>query len=114
MTIRPHDITDLYLSPVALALDRRLESLSHLTQHQLNVDLAVAMNQTPTDAASRARLSLESLGELIPTHGWTLSWSPRGLRLSHDTHELVLGIPENLRAYLASEAFPTTTLVTDG
>lgn len=30
-------------------------------------------------------------------HGWTAAWHDRGLRLSHDEHELVLGIPANLR-----------------
>ena len=43
---------------------------------------------------------ITTIQHMIETHHWTLSWDPRGLRLSHDGHTLVLGIPATCREYL--------------
>ncbi|WP_187365875.1 hypothetical protein [Trebonia kvetii] len=42
----------------------------------------------------------DSSPHLTETHHWTLSWDPRGLRLTHDAHTFVLGIPAVFRDYL--------------
>ena len=41
MATRPHDLTDLYLSPVVLAVDARIEELGHLSKDQLNYEVAL-------------------------------------------------------------------------
>jgi hypothetical protein len=38
---------------------------------------------------------------MIDQHAWKFSWDERGLRLTHDAHTLVLGIPPVFRDYLA-------------
>jgi len=101
MTMRPHDMTDLYLSPVALEIDQRLEALAGKTIEELDVQVALATNAVPADAGSRASLMLESLTHLLPLHGWKVAWDRRGLRLSHLEHELVLGVPDSVRQYVA-------------
>jgi hypothetical protein len=37
----------------------------------------------------------------VALHGWVCSWDQRGLRLTHDGHTIVLGLPPSLTAYLA-------------
>ena len=101
MTVRPRDLTDLYLSPVALQLDRRLEEFSRLSSDELSSTVALSTDREPRDAASRSALALKALTHLLPLHGWGVTWDARGLRVSHDEHELVLGVPDNLRRYIA-------------
>ena len=100
MAIRPRDITDLYLSPVVLELDRRLAGLTARTRDQLDIDVALTTDRQPTDAASRAKLMIESLTHLMALHGWEVAWDPRGLKVSHAQHALVLGVPESVRQYV--------------
>ena len=100
MTARPHDITDLYLPPVALELDRRLDQLEGLTAAEIEYQVILETDHKPRDAAARPALVLDMLTRALETHGWELSWVPRGLRVSHAEHHLVLGVPHNVRAYL--------------
>lgn len=102
MSIRPHDITDMFLSPVALHFDRRLAALTGRTHQQIDLEVALATNREPRSADERARFLLESLTQMVPAHGWDVSWDRRGLRLSHADHEVTLGIPDSVREYLAS------------
>lgn len=99
MTTKPHDVSDLFLAPVALELDRRLQRLSGRSAHELDLEIAVSTDQEPS-AGSRDSLLLEALTHLLPLHGWEVSWDHRGLRLQHSGHELVLGVPGSVRAYL--------------
>ncbi len=99
MTIRPRDLTDLYLSPLALELDRRLQRLSGLTTRQLDVEVAAATDCEPTPLDRRALLLL-ALTDQLATRGWDVSWDPRGMRLGHGSHSLVLGVPDTVRSYL--------------
>jgi hypothetical protein len=100
MITRPNDITDLYLSPIALELDRRLKGLDGLSSHDLDVQVTLATDRRPVDTASRSALMLENLTHLLPLHGWELSWVHRGLLLSHGEHQLVLGVPDSVREYI--------------
>jgi hypothetical protein len=100
MTIRPHDLTDLYLAPVALELDRRLAALSGRSREELNVEVAIATDREPWDAESRRALLLQALVHVVPLHGWQVSWANRGLRLNHGEHELALGVPDSVRVYI--------------
>jgi hypothetical protein len=101
MPTRPRDVTDLYLAPVALELDRRLEGLSGLSDEELDVQITLSTDRQPNDTASRAALAIESLTHVMDLHGWQVQWDPRGLRIRNDQHSVVLGIPASLRRYLA-------------
>lgn len=101
MTIRPHDVTDIFLSPVVLNLDQQLAAYDGLSDEEVAFRIALATNRAPDSAEERSALALSALTHLVATHGWEVSWAPRGLRVSHDNHELVLGVPESLSRYLS-------------
>jgi hypothetical protein len=101
MTTRPHDLSDLYLSPIALELDRRLAEFSSLSHEEIELRIILETDRVPRDPAGRAEIAIGALSHLIELHDWHLAWDPRGLRLTHDSHTLVLGVPESLRSYLA-------------
>jgi len=100
MTTAPRDITDLYLAPVALELDRRLQKLSGLSNRRLDTEVALATDRQPANERDRRLLMLETLTHLLADHGWDASWHPRGLRVAHDHHALVLGVPDSVREYI--------------
>ena len=97
----PHDYTDLFLAPVALAVDQRLEELGGLDPAELQRRIALESNQYTRHAADRGNAVAASATYLLDLHGWTASWDDRGVRLSHDSHGLVLGVPPNVAAYVA-------------
>jgi hypothetical protein len=102
----PQDLTDLYLSPVAIAVDKRLEELGRCPQAELNYRLAVETNSTPRLRVDAIAAVVADAGYLVDTHHWRLVWDPRGLRLSNDDHSIVLGVPDNVRDYVNS--FPVS------
>lgn len=102
MIKRPHDIVDLYLAPVTLSLDQRLNELSELSPEDLDFRVVLDTNMQPKDRAQRAEALLGTITYLVALHDWRVSWHLRGLLVSHRDHELVLGISPNLRAYLES------------
>lgn len=101
MTARPHDVTDLFLSPVILDLDQQLAAFDGLSDEEVAFLIALGTNSVPDSVEERSVLALRAITHLVDTHGWEVSWAPRGLRVSHDDHELVLGVPESLRRYLS-------------
>lgn len=107
MAARPHDITDLYLSPVVLAVDARIEELGHLTKDQLDYEVALESDSPDFTRQMREDGLISTVTHLIDLHGWEFSWDPRGLRLSHDAHTLVLGIPAVFVEYI--EESPNAT-----
>lgn len=100
MATRPHDVTDLYLSPVVLAVDARIEELGHLGNDQLDYEIALESDLPDFTRSMREEALIRSVTHLIDRHGWEFSWDPRGLRLCHDAHSLVLGIPAVFVEYL--------------
>jgi hypothetical protein len=104
MNRAPRDVTDLYLAPVALEIDRRLDALAGLSVEDLDFQVALQTDRQPTEPGSRATLLLATLSHLMPMHGWELSWDPRGVRLRHEGHSLVLGAPDSVRTYVISGA----------
>jgi hypothetical protein len=100
MTTRPHDISDLYLAPVALAVDARLEELGRLDKNALAYEVAVESDLPDVTRRVREEALIRTVTHLIDCHDWELSWDPRGLRLAHDGHSFVLGIPAVFAAYL--------------
>lgn len=102
MATRPHDITDLYLAPVALAADARIEELGRLDKDALAYEVAVESDLPDLTRRFREDALIRAIAHLIDRHDWELSWDPRGLRLTHDGHSLVLGTPAVFLEYLDS------------
>lgn len=100
MATRPHDLTDLYLSPVVLAVDARIEELGHLSKDQLNYEVALESGSPDFTRRMREEALIRTVTHLVDCHGWESSWDSRGLRLSHDAYTLVLGIPAVFGEYL--------------
>lgn len=101
MTVRPHDFTDLMLAPTLIDLDDVLERLGDLNLGELAFELILATNQEPRDAAERADVLLDSLRVRLDLHRWNLALTDRGLSVEHGGRAVVLGLPPNLRDYLA-------------
>ena len=102
MATRPHDITDLYLAPVALAVDARIEELGRLDVIGLAYEVALESDSPDFTRKMREEGLTRTITHMIDTHDWEFSWDARGLRLSHDAHTFVLGIPGVFRDYLES------------
>ena len=104
MTMAPHDITDLHLAPVLLALDTRLETLGELTLEELRRRIALESNRFDSDVELRIAGVLESVKYLLDCHGWDLSWDPRGIRVTHRNRSVVLGVPDVVADYVAGSS----------
>lgn len=100
MATRPHDITDLYLAPVVLAVDARIEELGDLSEDRLAYEVALESDSPGFTLQMREGALIRTITHLIDCHDWEFSWDPRGLRLTHDTHTFVLGIPAVFLRYL--------------
>jgi hypothetical protein len=97
---RPHDITDLYLAPVVLAVDARIEELGHLDKDRLAYQVALESDSPDFTRHMREEALIRTITHPIDCHDWEFSWDPRGLRLTHDAHTFVLGIPAVFLVYL--------------
>jgi hypothetical protein len=102
MTRVPHDFDDLHLAPVLLALDDRLNELSLLDEFELMRRVALDSDRPDWTREQRERSLLMTIGRFIDCHGWGLTWAPRGLRVAHDSHSVVLGCPPVFEEYLRS------------
>jgi hypothetical protein len=106
MPARPHDISDLYLAPMALEVDARIEELGHLDKERLAYEVALETDTPDFTREMREEGLIRTITHLIETHHWDFSWDPRGLRLTHEAHTFVLGIPPVFVRYLEDD--PTT------
>jgi hypothetical protein len=93
MADRPHDVTDLYLAPVLLAVDARIEELGKLDRDRLVYEVALEADSPEFTRQMREEGLIRTITHLIDTHHWTFSWDPRGLRMTHEEHTFVLGVP---------------------
>ncbi len=100
MAARPHDLTDLYLAPVVLAVDARIEELGRLDRKGLAYEVALESDSPDFTRRMREEALIRTVTHLIDSHDWDFSWDPRGLRLTHEAHTFVLGIPAVFRDYL--------------
>ena len=100
MATRPHDLTDLYLAPVVLAVDARIEELGRLDRKGLAYEVALESDSPDFTRRMREEALIRTVTHLIDSHDWDFSWDPRGLRLTHQAHTFVLGIPAVFRDYL--------------
>jgi hypothetical protein len=104
MATRPHDLTDLYLAPVALAVDARIEELSQLDRDRLTYEVALESDSPDFTRQLREEALIRTVTHLIDTHDWEFSWDPRGLRLTHEAHTFVLGVPALFLEYLENSS----------
>ena len=100
MATRPHDLTDLYLAPVVLTVDARIAELGRLDRDRLTYEVALESDLPDFTRAVREEALIRTVTHLIDSHDWEFSWDPRGLRLTHETHTFVLGIPAVFLEYL--------------
>ncbi len=103
MAERPHDVTDLYLAPVLLAVDARIGELGKLDKDALRYEVALESDRPDFDRHMREQALITTVTYLIDTHHWVFSWDPRGLRMTHGAHSFVLGIPEVFRDFLGGD-----------
>jgi hypothetical protein len=100
MTARPHDTADLYLAPVLLAVDARIEELGKLDKDGLAYEVALESDSPDITRHMREGALISTISHMIDRHHWEMSWDPRGLRLTHGTHTFVLGVPPVFLEYL--------------
>jgi hypothetical protein len=93
MATRPRDTTDLYLAPVVLAVDARIEELGRLDKDGLAYEIQLESDSPDFTRPIRERALISTVTHLVDCDGWELSWDPRGLRMTHAAHTLVLGVP---------------------
>jgi hypothetical protein len=100
----PHDVSDLYLAPVILSIDAKLDELGTLDAHALAQRVAIESNRPDWSREEREQALLVSIQHFVDCRGWEMTWDPRGLRLTHAEHTVVLGVPANLAEYLSGAA----------
>ncbi|MCU1589750.1 MAG: hypothetical protein JWP11_1006 [Frankiales bacterium] len=98
---RPHDLTDLHLAPVLLALDARLAELGALDVAELGQRVALDSDRPDRTAKQRAEGLLATVEHLLDAHHWDLCWDVRGLRIAHGLNSVVLGVPPVFAEFLA-------------
>lgn len=104
MTSLPHDATDMLLAPVVLALDARINELGRLDAERLSLHVALETDMPDWTRELRAESLIRAITRLIDCHGWRLSWDPRGLRVSHGSRTVVLGVPDSFTGYIEGAA----------
>jgi hypothetical protein len=104
MADRPHDVADLYLAPVLLAVDSRIEELGKLDKDRLTYEVALESDEPDLTRQLREEGLIRAITHFIDTHHWTFSWDPRGLRVTHEAHTFVLGVPAVFREYLGDSS----------
>ncbi len=100
MADRPNDVTDLYLAPVLLAVDARIEELGKLDREGLAYEVALESDSIDLTRGMREDALITTITHLTTTHHWEFSWDPRGLRMTHGAHTFVLGVPAVFAEYL--------------
>jgi hypothetical protein len=103
MATLPHDLADLSLAPVVLAIDARIEELSHLSPKDLALHIGMEGDQPAWTREFRQRGLLATVSHLIDTHDWELSVDKRGIRFTHKERTFVLGVPHTFTEYLGND-----------
>jgi hypothetical protein len=100
MSTLPHNVSDLRLAPVLLALEGRLDELAALTPGELADQVAIVGDTPRWTRELRETGLLSTISRPLDLHEWTLGWNPRGLQVSNGTHQVTLGIPKTFEGYL--------------
>ena len=89
-----------------LAIDARIERLGKMDKDALAYEVALASDLPDTTRQWRQEALITTITHLIDTHHWECSWDPRGLRMTHGEHTLVVGIPAVFLDYLGAVDVP--------
>jgi hypothetical protein len=76
-----------------LAVDARIEELGKLDKDGLAYEVALEADSPDITRQMREEGLIRTITHLIDRHHWEFSWDPRGLRMTHDSHTFVLGVP---------------------
>ena len=104
MTRHPSAVSDLYLAPVLLAVDARLDELGALSPDELRERVALSSDLGDLSREMRADGLLRTVSHFIDLHGWKLAWHTRGLLIAHGLNGVVLGVPPVFATYLSGDA----------
>ncbi len=110
MPILPHDVSDLHLAPLLLALEARIDELSKLTLDEFRRHVALVGNRPDWNRAVREGGVVEAVQHLIDCHDWDLRWTDRGIQASHGGHKVTLGVPTMFVAYVEGKHGATQDL----
>jgi len=100
----PHSRTDLLLAPLVLDIDERLETMASLSAKDLEARVALDANVDTTNPHQRLVGLLIAVTQQIDMRGWQASLHPRGVKLEHSDHSIVLGVPATFAAFLDGSA----------
>ena len=78
---------------MVLTVDARFAELGRLDRDRLAYKVALESDLPDFTRDMREEGLIRTVTHLIDSHDWEFSWDPRGLRLTHDMHTFVLGIP---------------------
>ena len=101
MTAAPHDVSDLFLAPLVIALDERIDELGALDPDDLAMRVAIEGDRPASTREFRITGLLATVTHLIDLHHWEPSWQPRGIELSHGGRKVVLGVPASLTDFVS-------------
>ena len=102
----PHDVVDLQLAPVALAIDKELETLGAWDGAELDEQILISANRSATDLNARSdreKILVEVVTRGLDLHGWVISCDERGVRMRHHDNTIVLGVSDSLRRFLTTD-----------
>jgi hypothetical protein len=99
--IIPNDLTDLYLAPVLLEIEARIDRLSRLEPAALSLEVALTSDAPDWDRGWREHALAAAITHLIDLHGWEVTVEGRSLRLAHRQRAVVIALPQSLEAFLA-------------
>jgi hypothetical protein len=100
MSAKPRDLKDLFLAPVALAVEENLSRLSELSKADIILRIGLETDMRLDTPEAREDALLKSATHLVDMHGWSAKLTDRGVQLSNDNHFLTLGLGPNLSRFL--------------
>lgn len=100
MSTLPQNVTELYLAPVVLSVDARLQEMSTLSVTELTERVKKVSKLRGRSGGERAEALLRTIEHGLDMHGWQLTMDPRGIKLTHDTRRVVLGAPAVFDGYI--------------
>jgi hypothetical protein len=100
----PHDLADLYLAPVALGIEARIEELGKLSIDELALEVALASDTPDWSRRWREEALVATIEHLLDLHGWSLVIEDHALRLFHRGRKVLIAMPTRFEEYLADAA----------
>lgn len=103
MVTVPQNVPDLFLAPVALTLNARIEELAALPIDELPHHVARESDMADWTPEMRAEALVRAVAHFIDLRGWQLDRAECGIAMSHGVHRIVLGVPDTFRRYVAGQ-----------